>query len=102
MVIARLGRGPQAIVGERRLHANINNVFSVVWPEMFPGLDPFRDSLHILLITTALAAAVLVVTTGGRLGNPTATGGRYAPDQLQNRQRLPTPRPTVAITLRRR
>lgn len=53
------------------LHAAVNAVFSGIWPEMFPGVDPFRDSLHALLIAATITAAVLIGITRGRLGNRT-------------------------------
>ncbi|GAA0576162.1 type II CAAX endopeptidase family protein [Paractinoplanes ferrugineus] len=52
------------------LHAGVNTVFSLVWPQIFPQLDLFRDSLHALTISAGLAAAVLMVATRGRLGMP--------------------------------
>jgi uncharacterized protein len=50
------------------LHANVNTVYSLVWPQIFPRLDVFRDSLHALTISAGLAAVVLIVATRGRLG----------------------------------
>jgi membrane protease YdiL (CAAX protease family) len=52
------------------LHANVNTVFSLAWPQIFPQLDVFRDSLHVLTISTGLAAVLLIVVTRGRLGMP--------------------------------
>ncbi|MBM2622739.1 CPBP family intramembrane metalloprotease [Actinoplanes sp. LDG1-06] len=52
------------------LHANVNTVFSLAWPQIFPRLDAFSDSLHALVIGSGLAALVLIVATRGRLGAP--------------------------------
>jgi membrane protease YdiL (CAAX protease family) len=49
-------------------HASINTLYSVVWPEIFPHLDAFSDSLHALAIAAAAAAVVALVATRGRLG----------------------------------
>lgn len=49
-------------------HANVNTVFSLAWPAMFPALDAFSDSLHSLAIGAGGAAVVLLVVTRGRLG----------------------------------
>ncbi|MDA3647116.1 CPBP family intramembrane metalloprotease [Saccharopolyspora indica] len=62
------------------LHASINNVFSELWPAMFPELDPYRDSLYVFLIASVLTTAVLVGATRGRLGNPAAADDRFSPD----------------------
>jgi membrane protease YdiL (CAAX protease family) len=53
------------------LHANVNTVFSVTWFQLFPSLDAFRDSLHVLFIASVLSAVVLSVATRGRLGHDT-------------------------------
>ncbi|MBL7257589.1 CPBP family intramembrane glutamic endopeptidase [Paractinoplanes lichenicola] len=50
------------------VHANVNTVFSLLWPEVFPRLDLFRDSLHAMVLSAGLAALVLIVATRGRLG----------------------------------
>ncbi|MEU4561024.1 type II CAAX endopeptidase family protein [Actinoplanes sp. NPDC023936] len=52
------------------VHANVNTVFSLLWPQMFPTLDPFRGSLHALILGSGAVALVLIVTTRGRLGLP--------------------------------
>ncbi len=49
------------------LHASINTVFTLVWPEMFPNLTNV-DSGHVVLIAATAAALVLVVATRGKLG----------------------------------
>ncbi|GIJ54501.1 type II CAAX endopeptidase family protein [Virgisporangium aurantiacum] len=49
-------------------HANINTLFSLVWPELFPNLDAFSDSLHALAIGSGACALILLATTRGRLG----------------------------------
>lgn len=50
------------------LHAGINTTYTLVWPALFPALDPERDVLLGQLLTTVLAAAVLLAATRGRLG----------------------------------
>ncbi len=49
-------------------HANVNTLFSLLWPELFPHLDADRDSLHALTIGTGVCAVTLIVATRGRLG----------------------------------
>ncbi|MEJ3657475.1 CPBP family intramembrane glutamic endopeptidase [Actinomycetes bacterium KLBMP 9759] len=48
------------------LHSTLNNFQSVAWPEFFPGLD--ADWTWGPVIGICVLAAVLVVTTRGRLG----------------------------------
>ncbi|WP_238015873.1 CPBP family intramembrane glutamic endopeptidase [Dactylosporangium sp. AC04546] len=71
-------RTGQSLPAAMLLHANVNTVFSLAWPAMFPSLDAFSDSLHALTIGAGATAAVLVVGTRGRLGyrgsGPNATG----------------------------
>lgn len=50
------------------LHAGINSTYSLVWPQVFPTLDPNRDSLHAQLIGSTAVALLLIVATRGRLG----------------------------------
>jgi hypothetical protein len=50
------------------LHASINTTYSLVWPQIFPTLNPYRDTLHAQFIASAAVAAVLIVATRGRLG----------------------------------
>ena len=49
-------------------HANVNTLYSLAWPEVFPHLDAFSDSLHALAIGAGAAAVVTLVATRGRLG----------------------------------
>jgi membrane protease YdiL (CAAX protease family) len=49
------------------LHTSVNNFFSVAWSEMFPTVDA-RGAAHIQLITACVVAAVLLISTKGRLG----------------------------------
>jgi membrane protease YdiL (CAAX protease family) len=49
-------------------HANINTLFSLLWPELFPDLDADRDSLHALALGTGVCAVGLLIATRGRLG----------------------------------
>lgn len=60
---------PVAIV----LHASINNTFSTVWSEIFPGLGAGTGN-HVILIASAAVAIVLLVATRGRLGYRAAAG----------------------------
>ena len=50
------------------LHASINTTYSLVWPEVFPTLDPTRVTLHAQLIAGTAVALLLIVATRGRLG----------------------------------
>lgn len=68
-------------------HAGVNNASSVLWPAMFPRLDPFRDSLHAVTIAAAVTALVLIVTTRGRLGAP---GPQPLPHFLGRARRAPS------------
>jgi membrane protease YdiL (CAAX protease family) len=49
-------------------HANVNTVFSLLWPVLFPSLDVFSGSLHALVIGTGTTAVLLLVITRGKLG----------------------------------
>ena len=49
------------------LHASVNSVFTLVWPEMFPHLTN-RDGTHVVLIASSAAALVLLAATRGKLG----------------------------------
>lgn len=49
------------------LHASVNSVFSLVWPQMFPQLTA-RDSGHVVLLSATVVALVLLGATRGRLG----------------------------------
>jgi membrane protease YdiL (CAAX protease family) len=53
---------PVAIV----LHASINNTFSTVWSEIFPGLG-YEWGQHIILLASTIVALALLVATRGRL-----------------------------------
>lgn len=48
-------------------HCSVNNVASVLWAEMFPALDVER-ALLATTVAAGLAAAALLIATGGRLG----------------------------------
>jgi membrane protease YdiL (CAAX protease family) len=50
------------------LHAGINTTYSLVWHEVFPTLDQYRDPLHAQLLASTAAALLLIVATRGRLG----------------------------------
>jgi membrane protease YdiL (CAAX protease family) len=50
------------------LHAGINTTYSLVWHDVFPTLDMYRDPLHAQLIASTAIALLLVVATRGRLG----------------------------------
>ncbi|GMA86917.1 hypothetical protein GCM10025868_21670 [Angustibacter aerolatus] len=62
------------------LHAGINTTYSIVWPAVFPTLDPTRDTLHTQVVATTLLALVLVVATRGRLGLAVAPRTDVRPD----------------------
>lgn len=51
------------------LHCGVNNFYSIGWEEMFPWLSNSYTT-HAFLSTSALTAAILLVTTRGRLGLP--------------------------------
>ena len=50
------------------LHVSVNTYFSIVWGEMFPTIATAENSTHIQLMTTAVAAVVVLIATRGRLG----------------------------------
>ena len=56
-------------------HADVNTLYSLVWPAIFPHLDAFGDSLHSLAIAAGVAATATLLATRGRLGHqpPPAT-----------------------------
>lgn len=56
------------------VHANVNTLFSLLWPQIFPSLDLFRDSLHALTLGAGTAAILLIAVTRGRLGLPRSSG----------------------------
>jgi membrane protease YdiL (CAAX protease family) len=59
------------------LHASINTVFSLVWPQMFPQLTS-RDGGHVVLIASTASALVLLAVTRGKLGlRPAFTTPRH-------------------------
>ncbi|MCU1682362.1 MAG: amino terminal protease [Amycolatopsis sp.] len=49
------------------LHTSVNNFFSVAWTAVFPGAQQDTAS-HILLISSTVAAAILLIATRGKLG----------------------------------
>lgn len=49
------------------VHTSVNNVMSIAWAELFPGTD-VDDIALTFLVTSGLAAAVVIITTRGRLG----------------------------------
>lgn len=49
------------------LHVSVNNTASIAWSEVFPDLGG-ADLQRALLVASAVAAAVLLVATRGRLG----------------------------------
>ena len=65
------------------LHVSVNNTASVLWADMFPGMD--RDTFqHALIVAAGVAAGVLRVRSRGRRG--------YGPDE-----EAPAPRPVPAV-----
>ncbi|GAB3951172.1 CPBP family intramembrane glutamic endopeptidase [Streptomyces sparsus] len=67
------------------LHTSVNNFFTVAWSDMFPT-SPVEHVTYAFLISSLVAALVLLVATRGRLGYPKA-----APDP-----RLPQEAPVPA------
>ncbi|MET8716722.1 CPBP family intramembrane glutamic endopeptidase [[Kitasatospora] papulosa] len=61
----------QALLLAMLLHTSVNNYFSVAFTDMFPSLDPAYAG-HAFLVSSATAAAVLLLATRGRLGLPRA------------------------------
>ncbi|MFC8333713.1 type II CAAX endopeptidase family protein [Streptomyces olivaceus] len=49
------------------LHVGVNNYFSIAWSDMFPELSSGYTT-HAFLISSAVAATVLLIATRGRLG----------------------------------
>jgi hypothetical protein len=60
-------RSGQSLPVAMLAHVSVNNFVSIVWSDMFPTLDP-TVAQHALLAGSAVAAAVLIVATRGRLG----------------------------------
>ncbi len=52
------------------IHASNNNFLSVVWPALFPDLEPSRNILWASLIGYGALSLVLLTVTRGRLGYP--------------------------------
>ncbi|WP_432988179.1 CPBP family intramembrane glutamic endopeptidase [Dactylosporangium sp. CA-233914] len=50
------------------LHAGINTTYSLIWSEVFPTLNPVRDTPHATLIGSTAVALILIAATRGRLG----------------------------------
>lgn len=49
------------------VHTSVNNFMSIAWAELFPGTD-VDDIALTFLVSSGLAAAVVVIATRGRLG----------------------------------
>ncbi|MFH8533805.1 CPBP family intramembrane glutamic endopeptidase [Streptomyces tendae] len=49
------------------LHTSVNNFFSVAWADIFPSAG-IETTVHAFLLASALAAAVILAATRGRLG----------------------------------
>lgn len=49
------------------VHTSVNNFMSIAWADLFPGADVDQIALT-FLISSGLAAAVVVIATRGRLG----------------------------------
>jgi membrane protease YdiL (CAAX protease family) len=49
------------------LHTSVNNFFSLAWSPMFPSLSP-EHTTRAFLLSSTVAALVVLVTTRGRLG----------------------------------
>ncbi len=75
-------RSGQSLPLAMLLHVSVNNFMSVLWSDMFPGLD--AELAQPALILAATTAAVLVlVATRGTLG--------YRPASAPAKDRMPTP-----------
>ncbi|SDQ07029.1 CPBP family intramembrane glutamic endopeptidase [Quadrisphaera sp. DSM 44207] len=74
------------------LHASINTFCSLIWLQAFPGLDPSRDTLHVMLIAATAVAVVLLVATRGRLGLQV----HDVPERTLDRGPAPAPAPAPA------
>jgi membrane protease YdiL (CAAX protease family) len=60
-------RSGQSLPIAMLVHTSVNNFVSIAWGELFPGAG--RENIaHTFLIASAVTAAVLLVTTRGRLG----------------------------------
>lgn len=59
------------------LHVGVNNYFSIAWSDMFPRLSSGYTT-HVFLLSSAVAATVLLISTRGRLGH------EPAPDALRS------------------
>ncbi|MFJ9710780.1 CPBP family intramembrane glutamic endopeptidase [Streptomyces sp. NPDC101234] len=57
------------------LHCGVNNFFSLAWSDMFPSLST-SDAAHAFLLSSTIAAAVLLIATRGRLGCPPVRDAR--------------------------
>jgi membrane protease YdiL (CAAX protease family) len=64
------------------LHASVNSVYTLVWPEVFPALSLTRDTLHAQLVATTAVSVVLLVATRGRLGLRVAEAPAARPDEV--------------------
>ena len=51
------------------LHCGVNNYYSTIWGDMFPWLSNSYTT-HAFLAASTIAAAVILVATRGRLGQP--------------------------------
>lgn len=71
------------------LHAGINSTCTLLWPAVFPTLDPDRDTLVVQLVATTVATAVLLVATRGRLGAPRGANPAPRDSELPRNSRGP-------------
>ncbi|MDJ1134795.1 CPBP family intramembrane glutamic endopeptidase [Streptomyces iconiensis] len=55
------------------LHTSVNNFYSVAWSDMFPWL-PESYTTHVFLLSSTVAAVILLIATRGRLGAPPVSG----------------------------
>lgn len=51
------------------LHCGVNNSYSVVWDDLFPGITR-QEAAHGFLVASFVGAVIAVVATRGRLGLP--------------------------------
>jgi membrane protease YdiL (CAAX protease family) len=61
------------------VHASHNNLFSVLWSDIFPHLEPAWNQLNAAIIAYAVIAVLIILTTRGRLGYHTDTAAPTPP-----------------------
>lgn len=54
------------------LHTSVNNFISTAWSDMFPSVGP-ENTTHAFLLSSVIAALIILAATRGRLGIPRPT-----------------------------